>query len=212
MLLNYQPDARSCILLLISQMLPRTLVCKQRQQCNTTTAQYNSFLIHLFCREKYFPRCYKSFLLPPFSLSPWFWGRPHYVDKSSSDSQLSCLYLPCSRITGLYSRVSWDWDEREVLWISLGVSNTTHESAPPSVLGTEDVTRVRRDSLITLQMRVRVVALMLSARAPLTYGTNSMLCGNMEIQAAVSSILFGDLQIFEANINRFSLWKGRMYV
>lgn len=69
-LVSYQPDARSCILLLISQMLPTTLVCKQRQQCNTTAAQYNSFLIYLFCREKYFPRCYKSFLLPPFSLSP----------------------------------------------------------------------------------------------------------------------------------------------
>lgn len=162
--------------------------------------------------EKYFPRCYKSFLLPPFALSPWFWGRPHCVDKSSSDSQLSSLYLPRSRITGLYSQVSWDWDERAVLWLSLGVSNTTHESAPPSVLRTEDVARVWRDSLIALQMLVRVVALMLSARAPLTYGTSSMLCGNMEMQAAVSSILFGDLQIFEANINRFSLWKRRMYV
>lgn len=85
-------------------------------------------------------------------------------------------------------------------------------SQPPSVLGTEDVARMRRDSLIALQMRVRVVALMLSARAPLTYGTNNMLCGNMEMQAAVSSILFGDLQIFEDNINRFSLWKRRMYV
>lgn len=94
----------------------------------------------------------------------------------------------------------------------LGVSNTTHESAPPTVLGTEDVARVRRDSPIALQIRVSVVSLMLSASAPLTYSTNSMLCGDMERQASVSSILFGDLQIFEVNINRFSFWKRRMYV
>lgn len=94
----------------------------------------------------------------------------------------------------------------------LGVSNTTHESVPPSVRRTEDVARVRSDSLIALQIRVRVVALMLSARVPLTYSINSVLCGDMEMQAAVSSILFGDLKNFKANINRFSLWKRRMYV
>lgn len=132
----------------------------------------------------------------------------------AANLQLSRLYLPRSRITGLHGHVSWNWNGWGVLWISSGGGDTIHESAPPSGPGMGDAARLRKDNLVALQMRVRAVAWMLSARAPLAYSINSTLCGDREMQAAGRCVLFGGLQIFEANIGRFfsCLWERRMYV